>query len=85
MDQIEFFDIPSPCKCVCETDKQGYCIGCNRSREERFDWLSYTDKQKKKVLRLCQQRAYKRRYLAMLQQRSPSEQRSSQVELDLIE
>nr|WP_218057171.1 MULTISPECIES: DUF1289 domain-containing protein [Gilliamella] len=49
MDQIEFFDIPSPCKRVCVTDKQGYCIACYRSREERFSWLTLSDSQKQNV------------------------------------
>uniref|UniRef100_UPI003FA59090 DUF1289 domain-containing protein n=1 Tax=Gilliamella sp. Nev6-6 TaxID=3120252 RepID=UPI003FA59090 len=42
LDQIEFFDIPSPCKRVCQIDKQGYCITCYRSREERFKWLTFS-------------------------------------------
>ncbi|WP_085247982.1 DUF1289 domain-containing protein [Gilliamella mensalis] len=74
MDQIEFFDIPSPCKRVCETDKQGYCITCYRSRDERFKWLTLSDSQKQDVLRLCKQRAARRRYLLSQQQRQPQPQ-----------
>jgi len=40
--QLEFFDIPSPCRGICQADDRGFCRGCLRSREER--------------LRLCRQR-----------------------------
>ena len=66
MQQIEIFDIPSPCKSICLVNNRGYCKGCYRSRDERFLWNSLTNAQKKKVLSLCQQR-YKR-YLLKKQQ-----------------
>ncbi|SFB83054.1 DUF1289 domain-containing protein [Pseudoalteromonas denitrificans] len=56
MQQIEIFEIPSPCIDVCQTNSRGYCLGCYRSREERFQWLKMDVSQKKKVLILCQQR-----------------------------
>lgn len=62
LNQIEIFDIPSPCKRVCETDKQGYCLSCFRSRQERFNWMTYDNEQKRDVLRLCKQRDLRRRY-----------------------
>ncbi|WP_165740477.1 DUF1289 domain-containing protein [Pseudoalteromonas sp. Z1A6] len=66
MQQIEIFDIPSPCKSICLVNNRGYCKGCYRSRDERFSWNTLTNDQKKKVLSLCQQR-YKR-YLHKKQQ-----------------
>ena len=60
MEQIEFFEIPSPCIGVCQANQKGYCLGCYRSREERFNWNSLTLAQKHKVVKLCQQR--KRRH-----------------------
>jgi predicted Fe-S protein YdhL (DUF1289 family) len=54
--QLEFFDIPSPCRGVCESGPNGYCRGCFRSREERFGWMSMNDNEKSHVLRLCHQR-----------------------------
>lgn len=69
MDQIEFFAIQSPCSRECETDKQGYCIKCFRSREERFNWLTFSDSQKQQILRLCKQRSSRRRYQLAQQQR----------------
>ena len=59
MEQIEIFEIPSPCKGICQVNNRGYCKGCYRSREERFAWNSLSNEQKRKVIALCQQR-YKR-------------------------
>ncbi|MDZ7278587.1 DUF1289 domain-containing protein [Pantoea eucrina] len=55
-EQLEFFPVPSPCRGICQTDARGYCVGCLRSREERFNWMQFTDAQKREVLRLCRQR-----------------------------
>ncbi|MCE9677868.1 DUF1289 domain-containing protein [Shewanella sp. AS1] len=68
MEQLEFFEIPSPCIGVCQTDARGYCMGCLRSREERFNWLHFSDAQKYDVIRLCKQRK-RRRQLALLKAR----------------
>ena len=54
--QLEFFDIPSPCRGICQADDRGFCRGCLRSREERFGWIQMSDAQKRDVLRLCRQR-----------------------------
>ncbi|WP_111740425.1 DUF1289 domain-containing protein [Leminorella richardii] len=54
--QLEFFTIPSPCRGICQSDSRGYCLGCLRSREERFRWTSMADDEKRNVLRLCRQR-----------------------------
>lgn len=56
MQQLEFFEIPSPCIGVCEANNRGYCKGCFRSREERLYWLKLNDQDKRQVIRLCQQR-----------------------------
>lgn len=52
-EQLEFFDIPSPCRGVCESGPNGYCRGCFRSREERFGWTTMSDVEKRRVLHLC--------------------------------
>lgn len=80
MDQIEFFAIQSPCSRVCETDKQGYCIKCFRSREERFNWLTFSDSQKQQILRLCKQRSLRRRYQLAQQQRQQQLQKLQQIQ-----
>ena len=54
--QLEFFDIPSPCISVCESDAKGLCLGCFRNREERLNWSSFTSDDKQKVIKRCQQR-----------------------------
>lgn len=54
--QLEFFDIPSPCRGICQADERGFCRGCLRSRDERFGWMQMSDAQKRDVLRLCRQR-----------------------------
>lgn len=65
MEQLAFFEIPSPCIGVCQTDARGYCQGCLRSRDERFNWLSFTDAQKYDVIRLCNQRKRRRQLAAI--------------------
>ncbi|HKM26696.1 MAG TPA: DUF1289 domain-containing protein [Thiopseudomonas sp.] len=56
MQQLEFFEIPSPCIGVCEANNKGYCKGCFRSRDERLYWLQFSAADKRQVVRLCQQR-----------------------------
>lgn len=55
-EQLEFFPVQSPCRGICQTDERGYCRGCMRSRDERFNWQTMSDGQKQEVLRLCRQR-----------------------------
>ncbi|WP_019934877.1 DUF1289 domain-containing protein [Oceanimonas smirnovii] len=73
MEQLEFFDVPSPCTGVCQVNNRGYCKGCFRSRDERFNWLTFTSAQRREVIRLCQDR--KRRVLTAA--------RKKQLELEL--
>ncbi|GAB3011338.1 DUF1289 domain-containing protein [Bowmanella dokdonensis] len=54
--QLEFFDIPSPCIGVCQTGPRGYCLGCYRSRDERLYWLQLEPDVKRKIVRACQLR-----------------------------
>lgn len=59
-EQLEFFPVPSPCRGICQSDERGYCRGCLRSRDERFNWMKFSDAQKHEVLRLCRQRLLRR-------------------------
>ena len=44
--------IDSPCNDVCTIDPESrLCVGCSRTSDEIVNWLSYTDKQKKNVLK----------------------------------
>jgi predicted Fe-S protein YdhL (DUF1289 family) len=54
--QLEFFDVPSPCIGVCQSDDKGQCLGCFRTRDERLNWLSLATNQRQKVIKRCQQR-----------------------------
>lgn len=52
-EQLEFFEIPSPCINVCESNDKGYCKGCFRNRDERFFWQKLSNGQKRDVLKAC--------------------------------
>ncbi|GAA5130109.1 DUF1289 domain-containing protein [Thalassotalea piscium] len=54
--QLEFFDVPSPCIGICQSDDKGLCKGCFRSRDERQTWTHLTSDDKQKVIKRCQQR-----------------------------
>ncbi|MBR9726420.1 DUF1289 domain-containing protein [Shewanella intestini] len=62
MEQLSFFNLPSPCVGICKTDARGYCMGCFRNRDERFQWMNLSDQQKQNVVRLCLQRKRRRQY-----------------------
>ena len=85
MEQLEFFDIPSPCVGVCIANNRGYCKGCFRSRDERQYWFKLSDAQKREVVRLCAQRKRKV-WLAKMQNLSvdvEQEGRLNEPELNL--
>ena len=54
--QLEFFDVPSPCIGVCQSDVKGFCKGCFRTRDERQQWITLTSDDKQKVIKRCVQR-----------------------------
>ncbi len=60
MDQLEFFTVPSPCVGVCTVDERGYCRGCMRKREERFNWLNFTPSQQLDIIKRCRERYLRR-------------------------
>lgn len=74
MEQRDFFEIPSPCKRMCEVNNRGYCKGCFRSREERLYWLQMTDAQKHLVLALC-----RKRYLQILRRQRAKKRQESHL------
>lgn len=55
-EQLEFFEIPSPCIGVCESGPRGFCKGCLRSRDERLYWLQVNDTTKRQILAACLRR-----------------------------
>ena len=56
MEQLEIFPLQSPCIGVCEVNNKGYCKGCLRNREERFNWQKMSPAQQQDVMRLCRAR-----------------------------
>ncbi|MBE1298729.1 MAG: DUF1289 domain-containing protein [Alteromonadaceae bacterium] len=62
MQQMEFFEIPSPCIGVCQSGDRGFCKGCFRSRDERVYWHQVNDEVKRKIIKACAMR--KKRKLA---------------------
>ena len=54
--QLEFFDVPSPCIGVCQTNEKGLCLGCLRTRNERSQWIKLSSDDKQKVIKRCLQR-----------------------------
>jgi len=54
--QLEFFDVPSPCVGICQSNIKGYCLGCLRTRDERQDWINFDNDNKQKVIKRCIQR-----------------------------
>jgi len=54
--QLDFFDVPSPCVNICESNAKGYCLGCMRTRDERQDWNNFDNDNKQKVIKRCIQR-----------------------------
>lgn len=87
MEQLGFFDIPSPCLGVCKTDNRGYCLGCLRSRDERFHWQNLTDGQKLEVIRLCKRRRRNRQLAIIKAQRQHLKEQRDEMngQLDLDE
>lgn len=54
--QLEFFDVPSPCIGICQSDDKGQCKGCFRTRDERQNWINLSSDDKQKVIKRCVQR-----------------------------
>ncbi|UJF23002.1 DUF1289 domain-containing protein [Shewanella sp. OMA3-2] len=77
MEQLSFFAIPSPCVGVCQSDTKGYCTGCFRSRDERFNWMSFSELQKQDIVRLCVARRKRRQYALFKSQKLLQQQQQA--------
>jgi predicted Fe-S protein YdhL (DUF1289 family) len=53
MQQLEIFEIESPCIGVCQSGLTGYCLGCFRSRDERLHWTKLDTSVKSKIVKAC--------------------------------
>lgn len=56
MEQFELFTVPNPCIGICENSPRGYCKGCMRNREERFNWNQKSVTEKLYIMKLCRYR-----------------------------
>ncbi len=83
MEQLDFFDVPSPCIGVCSSDERGYCKGCMRNRDERFTWQTLSSTDKKHIIKLCRQR-YRRKMLKGKQPAKPLEEEGTSPQGDLF-
>jgi predicted Fe-S protein YdhL (DUF1289 family) len=54
--QLEFFDVPSPCIGICQSNDKGQCLGCFRTRLERQSWTSINSDEKQKIIKRSIQR-----------------------------
>jgi len=43
-------NIESPCIKICQTDVNGLCIGCRRTKDEIGDWKKISDEEKQEIL-----------------------------------
>ena len=50
MDNNEHANNTNPCQGICVSDEKGYCIGCQRTEEERSNWYVETIEWREKVL-----------------------------------
>ncbi|MFC6439108.1 DUF1289 domain-containing protein [Bowmanella sp. JS7-9] len=78
MEQLEFFDIPSPCIGVCQSGPKGYCLGCYRSRDERLYWIQLTPDVKRQVIKVC---AMRKRRAEMANKNKPAQPPPEQGDL----
>jgi predicted Fe-S protein YdhL (DUF1289 family) len=46
----------SPCIKVCTIDKNGYCLGCGRTREEIAGWRDLTEEEQLAGIEMLKQR-----------------------------
>ncbi|RUO36283.1 DUF1289 domain-containing protein [Aliidiomarina sanyensis] len=83
-DQIELFELPNPCIGVCESGPRGYCRGCLRSRDERFNWHEKPEAERARILRLLADRQKRRAAFLRQQSAAEKEEQESSGQLDLL-
>ncbi len=81
MIQIEYFPIDNPCRQLCRFNRQHICKVCHRHRDEKKAWDSFSEAEKRSIIRKCSQRklAYRYTEYRLIQQQKqlqakPSEQ-----------
>ena len=77
--QLEFFDVPSPCVGICQSDDKGHCLGCMRSRNERQEWKHFNNDEKQKVIKRCIQRKKRQQKKLIVKTAEPTTERLIEV------
>jgi len=49
--------VASPCVSICALDEADICIGCQRSATEITHWALMDSRERREVLRRCEERA----------------------------
>lgn len=84
LEQIEMFQLPNPCIGVCESGPKGYCKGCLRSRQERFDWHNKPEAERSDILhKLKLRQKRKAAFLAKLTEEEKEDAGQNQLDLPL--
>ncbi len=78
--QLEFFEVPSPCVGVCQSNEKGYCLGCMRTRDERQDWIKLDNDNKQKVIKRCIQRKKRQKNMNKVSEVVVAQAESNQAE-----
>jgi len=82
MQQLEFFEIKSPCIGVCESGPKGFCLGCYRSREERLYWQQIEPDVKYKIIKAC---AVRRKRAEAAENRKKKNKHQSELQRGLFD
>jgi predicted Fe-S protein YdhL (DUF1289 family) len=81
--QLEFFDVPSPCVGICQSNDKGQCLGCFRTRVERQTWTNINSDEKQKVIKRCIQR--KKRFDNKVIEKVKIEEESQVIQPSLLD
>lgn len=44
------YQLANPCIGLCEADSNGFCIGCGRTRQERYQWYRLSEAEQREIL-----------------------------------
>jgi predicted Fe-S protein YdhL (DUF1289 family) len=43
-------DFSSPCVSICQLDEAGDCLGCLRTEQEIFSWMTFTQEERNAIM-----------------------------------
>lgn len=81
-EQLPLWQVPNPCRGICEAGPRGFCKGCLRTRDERFNWHQKPAAEQSLILRRLGQRRARLRQAAKRQQwQAQAASREQQLDL----